>query len=83
MILGASLLFENGYFDASIANFTHFHPVSHIDILPYSFPRPTFSMDLGIGDGMCHTRSNGVQVLATVVGKQKMGSSTWNTTKVR
>ena len=36
-------------------------------ILPSSFLRPTFSMDLSIGDRVFYTRSNGLRPLATVV----------------
>ena len=37
-------------------------------IFPSSFLRPTFSMDLRIGDRVFYTRSNGLQPPATVVG---------------
>ena len=37
-------------------------------IPPSSFLRNTFFMDLSLGDRVFYTRSNGVRVLATVVG---------------
>ena len=37
-------------------------------ILPSSFLRPTFSMDLSIGDRVFYTRSNGLRPRNTVVG---------------
>ena len=42
-------------------------------ILPSSFPRPTFSMNLKIGDRVFYTRSNGLQPPATVVGTAEDG----------
>ena len=42
-------------------------------ILPSSFLRHTFLVDLSIGDKVFYTRSNGVRVLATVVGTAEDG----------
>ena len=42
-------------------------------IPPSSFLRHTFFMDLSIGDRVFYTRSNGVQVPATVVGTVEDG----------
>ena len=42
-------------------------------ILPSSFLRPIFSMDLGIGDRVFYTRSNGLRPPATVVGTAEDG----------
>ena len=42
-------------------------------ILPSSFLRPTFSIDLSIGDRVFYTRSNGLRAPATVVGTAKDG----------
>ena len=40
-------------------------------ILPSSFLRPTFSMDLSNGDRVFYTHSNGLRPPATVVGTAK------------
>ena len=42
-------------------------------ILPSSFLRPTFSMDLSIGDRVFYIRSNGLRPPATVVGTVEDG----------
>ena len=76
-------------------NFAHFHHIYSFSrlidmvihfqgdiILPTSFLRSTFSMDLSIGDRVFYTRSNGLRPPATVVGTVKTDSFTWNTTKM-
>ena len=86
-IFGCSPCFSHFYFFAHI--FAHFHHiysfsrlidmVIHFEgacysiILPSSFLRPIFSMDLSIGDRVFYTRSNGLQPLATVVGTAEDG----------
>ena len=42
-------------------------------MLPSSFLTPIFSMDLGIGDRVFYTRSNGLRPPATVVGTVEDG----------
>ena len=42
-------------------------------MFPASFLRPTFSMDLSIGDRVFYTRSNGLRPPATVVGTTEDG----------
>ena len=56
----------------------HFHGAcythTHTRIIrPSSFLKPIFSMDLGIGDRVFYTRSNGLRPPATVVGTAKDG----------
>ena len=51
-------------------------------ILPSSFLRPTFSMDLSIGDTVFYTAPMACDLLPRWLGQLKTDSSTWNTTKM-
>ena len=51
-------------------------------IRPSSFLKPTFSMDLKIGDRVFYTISNGLLPLPRWLGQLKTDSSTWNSTKM-